>query len=352
MALSFAFIAESNGPQLLYRATLPARGLVKLGHEAWTWPACFEDKDGRLVGWNPHTGVIGKPADVVVIRFLSAPPADKLILGARRAGQVVLSDVDDDIWGLPEGHPALAAREQDNALDVLAVQMNMVASDAVVCSTRPLAEVVCRVLDTLEETDVPVAVVGSPVELPDIEASLMHEPCRVGWLGTWAYRGRDLQSIEKALADVLPGRGMLRHLGRDRGEIPLPVLLDMPPYIIHEHDWVDIAHLPPLLADLDLAVIPAEMTRFNASRSPTTGLALAACGVPFIASPIPAYVELEGNDIGLTARDDEEWRDSLLTLLGEPSIRCKLGAQGREQVGRLYSPEQAAAEWLKVVEAL
>lgn len=354
--MRWSFIVESAGPQRHYRAVLMAKGLNELGEDATVWPASYEADDGTLRGFDPegkHRDLM--PPHVVVTRFMTAPSVAELFLRARRAGQIVAVDLDDDLWAFPEWNPKVKDRfnEEATTIDTFAVQANMAAADVVVAATPTLGETVMAVLDTMGEPDVPVAVVRSPVELAT-PATYHHRPgaAWVGWCGNWAYRGHDLSMIAPTLAKVLPGRGVLRHLGRSRDEPPLPVFLELPPYPISERDWCDITELPRHLAELDLAVVPAEDHRFNRARSATTGLALAAVGVPFVASPLPEYEHLALEGIGMTASTPEEWADELDWLLDDPPMRQDIGAAARYAVGDRHAPAVSAMAWLKVISAL
>lgn len=361
--LRWSFVAESGGAQRWYRAALMAEGLRRLGHEAEVWPGSFEHDDHTIRGYNYSTGRWDRePANVIVARLHTVPAAGDLFIRARRAGQIVAFDLDDDVWAFPDWNPGLSderADPQQRLLNTAAIQVNMACADVCVASTPTLAETMTKVLDTIGEPDVPVAFVRSAV-LPSEPGPVDRSPAFVGWLGTWAYRGKDLSLILGPLAEALAGgRGVLRHLGRDRAEPPLPIFLTAldpaggePPYVVSEHDWVDIAELPSLLHQLDLAVIPAELHRFNQARSNTTGLALAACGVPFIASPTPEYEHLWEQGCGLVADDDEQWAQLLTELCEDPALRAKLGQRGRDVVTELYSPEVAARHWIEIVEAL
>ena len=358
--MRFDFVCETSGPHRLYRCTLVAEGLRALGHDAQVWSACFEAPSHHLIGWEPLTGVrrTGEPADVVIGRFHKRPAADQVILRAREAGQLIAIDIDDDVWGVPDWHPVWKVGDGDQTahlLDTLALQMNMAAADVVVASTPRLGEVVCEVLDRLEEPDVPVAFVRAPVEVTDLVAPLDHRPLRVGWLGTLAYRGRDLATITDVLADVLPRhQAVLFHLGRDRTEPPLALALGLEaPYVIREREWVDVTVLPAWLVELDCAVLPAEPHRFNLSRSANSGLALAAAGVPFITSPNDEYVALELEGVGVCAYSPEQWAellDDLLTgLRDEPGEMRGSADYARGQVAMHHGPTDAATDWLEVV---
>lgn len=359
----WSFIAESGGAPAYYRAQLMARGLNAIGETAIVWPASIEHGDGTIRGWRPETGEYDNdPADVLVCRLFTVPSAGDLFIRARRAGQIIAFDLDDDVWSFGEWNPRAADARGDQRtrmLNTMAIQVNMACADVIVASTPALAEVCATVMETIGEPDVPVAFVRSSVVVSE-PAPLISVPPRVGWMGTWRYRGEDLSTIEPALRLALADdNGILRHLGRDRVEPPLPVFLTAldpdtrePPYAVHESDWCDIERLPELIRSCDLGVIPMTDHRFQRCRSATTGLAFAACGVPFIASPRPEYEALFANGIGLLADTPEDWSTLLKDLLGDVGLRTEMGRRGREACATIYTPEESARRWVDVIGAL
>jgi len=75
-----------------------------------------------------------------------------------------------------------------------------------------------------------------------------------------------------------------------------------------------------------------------------------AAGLPVVASPVGFNRDLirEGVD-GLLATTREEWRAALLRLLGDPALRERLGAAGRQRVREAFSLEVCAAAWGRVL---
>lgn len=62
-----------------------------------------------------------------------------------------------------------------------------------------------------------------------------------------------------------------------------------------------------------------------------------ACGVPAVASPVGANVEVVGLEGGLLAVDEAEWVQTLRRLRDVPELRIGVGSAGRARVERHYS---------------
>src|ERR1700736_6026917 len=112
-----------------FRAEIPSRALRSMG---WvTSVASYiltpetpaeQKRDPRIRGWNGPGTRIEKPASIVTLRIMDDVVIDPAthkgadnyrmdnmtedIRRAREAGQIVLYDIDDDLWHLPEWSPA------------------------------------------------------------------------------------------------------------------------------------------------------------------------------------------------------------------------------------------------------
>lgn len=62
-----------------------------------------------------------------------------------------------------------------------------------------------------------------------------------------------------------------------------------------------------------------------------------ACGVPVIASPVGANVDVVGTECGLLAATENQWLEALRTLRDKPGRAAEMGRAGRERVERNYS---------------
>lgn len=130
-----------------------------------------------------------------------------------------------------------------------------------------------------------------------------------------------LQATGASMTVVGSGLGIHRHLSLPR-TLPMKVT-----------DWMPIDKYPEAMAQLDVGIVPLQLSVFNQSKSWLKGLEFAALGVPFVASPTEQYVELaERYDIGLLAFTPKDWQRQLTRLLASEDLRSEIGQAGRNRV--------------------
>lgn len=329
-----------------YRQRIPGAGLARRGWKVTFAPILVERHDHRLVGWRGAPYPYGPVAKVVVVRHLVDPTgveADSapMFAAAHKAGQLVFYDLDDDLWQLPEDNPAARHYTREN---LAVLEENLRWCHGVLASTPELAAEIAK------HTATPVHVCPNGLDVSDWpRPHEAHRPLRVGWTGMTRWRARDLRMIRDALADALAGRPVeFWHIGAGAsGGRPVERILGPEwPTPVKTVDWSHFSSYGQQLANLDCAVVPMVDEAVNRSRSPSTGLALAACGIPFVASPLPAYVELARAGLCWTASTAENWT----RLVGELVDRVAsapgwLNYDARERVARLYGPAVVAGAW-------
>ena len=63
-----------------------------------------------------------------------------------------------------------------------------------------------------------------------------------------------------------------------------------------------------------------------------------SCGVPVVVSPVGMNAQvLQAAEVGLGARDQNEWKTSILALLSDDGGRREMGATGRELIVEKFS---------------
>lgn len=337
--MKITFLAEadpSTDPCAYYRCRLPARGLASLGYEATVQ---------RELTWAPAArrfvavdvlGHVAPAGDVVVCR---RPAGDfaPYIVEAQLAGQLVVVDLDDDAWHIPKTNPA-SRLPQNTAAGLATLGRNLAAASAVLVSTGGLARVVA------DHTDSPVIVCPNGVDVVDYMRHVRgpeHDPLRVGWMGSTDWRADDLESIGIELHDALDAAGVdieFVHLGGGRRSVRQ--LLPSPwPWPIRETGWVDFRQLPRVLSTLDLLLIPQRLSRFALSRSPTSGLAAAAAGVPSWYTATQPYVDTFGPP------------PELVDLLASSANRTHTAA-AQHAIAKAHAPELVAGAWASAFELL
>lgn len=352
---SVLFVGEQESNALVYyRQVVPGSALARLGWHVQFAPALAETPEGLLVGMRP-----GFPpaaiTEVIVTRHITGVDgivdSAELILNARRMGQRVFYDLDDDLWELPTHNPAYVFYSPE----MLAVlNANLDACDGVLVSTPTLADAVRR------HTATPVTVAPNGILVDPWPLARRHtRPVRVGWLGLMDFRADDLAMIRDDLAAGLgaapPGDARFVHCGAHSAKGSIRDLLGRFPVPVDEVEWVAFHDLGRQLAsNLDVAIIPMRPGHLNDSRSPTTGLALAACGIPFAVSDTPAYRDMASKVPGvhLVAAGDD-WATTVAALVADArGGRLPDGAAMRSAVVMHYRPELVARSWAKTLSGL
>lgn len=158
----------------------------------------------------------------------------------------------------------------------------------------------------------------------------LHRMPVVGWVGShstfpW------LEALLPALAQVALRRPFhLRVIGSGRDSFTVGELhVDCVPWTLGG----EVAEFQ----QLDVGLYPMADTPWTAGKSALKSVQYMAVGVPFVASPVGAAVEVgEAEVTHLTATSPQEWQDALERLLADPGLRARLGAAGREHAVRRY----------------
>ncbi|MCE1252369.1 MAG: hypothetical protein LWX83_02345 [Anaerolineae bacterium] len=92
---------------------------------------------------------------------------------------------------------------------------------------------------------------------------------------------------------------------------------------------VDPGDYPYLLARMDLIMVSHRDDEFNRLRSDRLLMEAGARRIPWVASPVPAYVSWGSG--GLIAASPDEWHVHLQTLIQDAELRQKLGQSGYQK---------------------
>lgn len=111
------------------------------------------------------------------------------------------------------------------------------------------------------------------------------------------------------------------------------------PLVAHEE-------FPYLLSQLDVLMVPLRNLPQNTSMSDTLLMEAGAKGIPWIASPMPAF--RDWNAGGIIPESLEEWHLDLRYLVMEAELRGKLGKAGHE-AARTREMEYVGRSWMDVV---
>ncbi len=161
------------------------------------------------------------------------------------------------------------------------------------------------------------------------------EPLRVGWLGSDA-------SIRETLFPFAP---LLARLQAEIGFEFDVVTKPRPPMPTCGLRWTYREWTPKVethIAELfDIGIMPLADTPFQQGKCGCKLLQYMAAGLPVVASPVGVNAALiDGGRGGFLARTEDEWRSALSRLAADPSLRRRLGADGRAFVERDYSVQR------------
>jgi glycosyltransferase involved in cell wall biosynthesis len=341
-------------------------------------------KDPRIRGWGGPGTDIDEPADIVTLRINDDIVIDpeqpgavaedytmdsmaEEIRRAREAGQVVLYDIDDDIWQIPLWSPAARAMHKMlpglRAVDLDVVDANIEACDGVIVPTQYLAnELRCRFPNVLVYV-LPPGIDPAPYDAVDFDEPTLgwigqkiYKPkadrkLQVGWMGAISHHLQHLRSMQVAL-DCLPALDAeftrLGWIPSDRSEI----LLAEVPCRVHQMPWGGVDRLPAKLAQLDVGIIPRVDEPFHQGQSITSGLQYAAAGVPFIATGTAEYRELAKLGCGTTVHTIAQWRHALTYYLSDADERRAEAEHARKIALEHYGLEATGRRYNDVLSAL
>ena len=320
------FISPSNR-EISLRQTLPAEALSALGCEvtiANRFPADFQEKYDLIIAHQPH-------GDPELMQGLAACAATRT---------PIILDLEADFEQMPVTHP-------DYAIFGIGTQANLKAYTAALM----LADQICVPSESFAGL---LRANGHRVRvIPDgwsrqnglwDKSSAQRQALNLGWTG-----------LPGQVDDVGPVRRVLIRLMREFPQVNLIIAGD--PQVYHLFGSLPEARrlfLPPvrledypyLLGQIDILISPQRNTPFNKSLSDRKLMEAGIRRIPWVASPIPAYLEWGAG--GLIARSAEEWHTHLRQLILDAGLRTTLGLAGRgkaegREMSRLSQP------WLQVV---
>jgi hypothetical protein len=164
---------------------------------------------------------------------------------------------------------------------------------------------------------------------------------RMGWIGT-AYNYQYLEPVLPALRPLIAQHSLELHLVAERppsGEAfaGLPLRFER---------WSAEREVE-LVQSFDVGLMPLRDDEWARYKCGAKILQYMAAGIPSIASPVGANCEIvRHGETGLLARNVEEWRDALTTLIDDEGLRERMGAAARRRVDAEYSVDR----WAPVLE--
>lgn len=235
-------------------------------------------------------------------------------------------DVDDAIFLGPRGHHA----------DRIARH-----AQRVICGNSFIAE---HFGATRPVTILPTAVDTerfTPIDHPSVVPTL-------GWSGS-ASGYPYLASIQPALQVLMARYPELRLRIVSNAPPTLPLLPQARVDFIRWRPDIEVG----ALQDLTVGLMPLADTLWERGKCSFKMLTYMACGVPVVVSPVGMNVEvLAQADLGLAARNDDEWISAIASLLDAPHEARAKGLRGRQAVCEHYALDVVGARLADLLETV
>jgi glycosyltransferase involved in cell wall biosynthesis len=205
-------------------------------------------------------------------------------------------------------------------------------ADLVVCGNKHLSEKLDR--DGIKTVVIPT---GYYVNRIPVKVHQDETPVVIGWIGsrgTLVYLDLIAPVIKEIVAEGYDvnlhviSDATYRHAGLEQ--------------VIRNMEWSVETEWERIL-DFDIGIMPLFDEEWSRGKCAFKAIQMMAFGLPVIASPIGANLEvIHDGDNGLLAQDSKEWGDAIKALVQSCELRRILGMKGRETVRKHYSLQDSA----------
>lgn len=269
-------------------------------------------------------------------------------IGVKKDRPRTVFELDDDLWNIDITNYSAYRwflKGIDDSGAVHNVQTNLVRnialSDAVTCTTEPLAEL-------LREFNPNVHIIPNyiPRWVTEWERP-RREELTIGWGGSSTH-GMDWEAEGPQIARYLKRSGMpFRLIGGNLTQAQ--VQLGLPVDQVTAAGWVPSVEDYWKTIDYDIGVIPLKPHVFNQSKSNLKFLENSALGIPTVASDAGPYSSsIEHGKTGFLVKRDHEWAKYLRDLVNDEAMREEIGANAKEWA-KTQILEDHVDEWVKVL---
>lgn len=150
----------------------------------------------------------------------------------------------------------------------------------------------------------------------------------VGWIGspsTAPYLGAIVEPLSRVAAEK-PLRLVV--IGGKAPDIPGAEVVELP--------WSEQSEVE-LMNRFDIGVMPLPDDDWARGKCAFKLIQYMACGVPVVASPVGANVDVVGSESGILAANAQEWAEALRRLRDDPPLARRMGDAGRARIEQHYS---------------
>lgn len=324
-----------------YRIMLPA---MQLGCD-WTgvngYPPKLQWVTGSVRGDSKMPDLIDD-YEVVVLQQPAGESWEKLIAAMQERGKKVVVEVDDYLHGISkkEDHEFAHAFD-DRAL--LLYEYCMRKADAMIVSTDYIAQ-------KYRKFNPNIYVCRNGI---DLRRYALTRPERktinIGWAGATGHT-----------KSMMPWINHLNAIMAQRTEtcfvsIGMPFADAIRPYVGDDRaisiPWAAIEQYPAAMSMFDIALAPGGGGAWYKGKSDLRWLEASALGIPIIARP-SVYPEIESGVTGFHATSPMEMSEHLMGLIGDKTLRDRVGAAAKEYVAEHRRIEVMARDWENALRAI
>ena len=295
-------------------------------HPATVFPPSSE----RVVGvWSDRDdgstqfhGLHHRPdCDIVVVQRPLQESRVRMIEALQAAGVKVVVEIDDDFRNVSRRNQAWSSVHPQ--FHPWANWQHL----AEACRIADLVTVTTPALARLYGSHGRVAIIPNHVPRSYLDVgyrTARAERPSVGWSGSLHTHPDDLQVMRRMVRRVQRETGCeIRVVGTGAG---VSQVLGVPHVLAT--GWVPLSAYPVMMAQMDVGLVPLELSLFNEAKSGLKGLEFAALGVPYVASPTGPYRQ-QTEHAGLLAEKPADWYRHLRQLVNSEDYRKTEAARGR-----------------------
>jgi glycosyltransferase involved in cell wall biosynthesis len=270
-----------------------------------------------------HWLVTARDADVIWLHCELFPFLPGVIeLLSRLPGKPIVFDYDDAVFHNYDLHPNPIVR----AVLAQKLQASIGGAQISFCGNEYLAEYARPLCNRVE-------VIPTVVDIENYRPASSLEPkgmLRIGWIGTpstWNKYMEPKLDVCAAAAKKVDGRLTVMGAG------PLAALHPSVDFL----PWSETTEIA-CIQSMNIGVMPLDESPWARGKCGYKLIQYMACGLPVVASPVGVNSRLVEHGVnGFLAETDAQWAAALDALLGDASLRRRMGAAGRKKVEQEYS---------------
>jgi hypothetical protein len=269
----------------------------------------------------------------------------------KKQGKMILWELDDDLWHIPEWSPAHGFYNKEEAIS--SMNWFLENSDVIIVSTQVLAD------EVKPRTSRPVVVLPNLIDLDIWQQPLpwSNNPLKIMWAGS-PYHEFDIEGIVPALDQILRDypnisvyfAGDLPLSMADFKRIRWQMLGEMIPHRRYEGrvvyiPFTMIPHFPSTLMKIrpDISLAPIFPCKFNNAKAPNKYWEGSLAGAATVASNLSPY---QGGYSVLVDRQTQ-WYENIKFLIDNSQRRLELADKSLNHVVRNHSWQSPAIQpWL------